>query len=439
MVDPAHLTLIIIGGFILLLASGVSIAFIMGGLASILVLGLWGPNQFGIIILRVWEQMTSYTFLAAPMFIFMAGMLKRSGIVEELYDTIHIWMGGLRGGLALATVIVCTIIAAMVGVIGAGIALMGAIALPEMLRRGYNKHLAAGTICASGSLGILIPPSIMFIVYSMIAGVSVGELFAGGMGAGLLLATLYFTYIAIRCFLRPEDGPAASLEVRNISYAERFRRAKFLVLPSVLVLAVIGSIFMGIATPTEAAGVGAAGAMGIAALRGRLNFRSINDVSTETIKVSAMIMWIIFGATTLVTIYNFAGGARYLNGLIDAMPLVEWQFFVVIMLFLFVLGFFLDWIGVLMLVGPFVIPLMANMGFDPLWFGVVFAMNMQMALLTPPFGPALFYLKGVAPPSITMGDLYRSALPFIAMQFVAIILVVIFPEIITWLPNALFR
>lgn len=437
MIDPATLTLLIIIGFVVLLSAGLSIAFITGGIASMLIFYLWGSNQFGLVILRVWEQMTSYTFLAAPMFIFMAGMLKRSGIVEELYDAVHIWMGGLRGGLALATVLVCTIIAAMVGVVGAGIALMGAIALPEMIKRGYNKHLAAGTICASGSLGILIPPSIMFIVYSMIAGVSVGDLFAGGLGAGLLLAVLYFSYIGIRCYFFPEDGPSATLEERALPLREKLRRSSTLVLPSLLVFAVIGSIFMGIATPSEAAGVGAAGAMLIAALRKKLSIFSINEVAKDTIKVSAMIMWIIFGATTLVTVYNFAGGSRYLTGLVGGLPLGEWQMFFLIMVFLFILGFFLDWIGVLMLVGPFVIPMMAELGFDPLWFGVVFALNMQMALLTPPFGPALFYLKGVAPPGISMSDLYRSAIPFVILQVFAIGIVILFPEIITWLPNRL--
>lgn len=438
MVDPLTLTLVIVIGFLVSLLAGVSIAFITGGLAAFIVLALWGPNQFGLLTLRVWEQMTSYTFLAAPMFVFMAGMLKRAGIIEELYDAVHIWMGRLRGGLALTTVVVCTIIAAMVGVIGAGIALMGTIALPEMLKRGYNKRLAAGAICASGSLGILIPPSIMFIVYSMIAGIPVGELFAGGLGAGLLLAGLYAAYIVTRCWLRPEDGPVADDRDLNLSLAEKLKRGRSLVLPVLLIACVIGTIFMGIATPTEAAGLGAAGAIIVAALRRRVSVRSLNEVSLETVKVSAMIMWVIFGATSLVTVYNLGGGARYLETLLSSLPLSDWQMLILIQLFLFVLGFFLDWIGVLMLVGPFVIPLMHALGFDPLWFAMLFALNMQMALLTPPFGPALFYLRAVAARHLSMAELYRAAIPFVAIQAVTIVLVILFPGLVTWLPRQIF-
>ncbi|WP_028308740.1 TRAP transporter large permease [Desulfitibacter alkalitolerans] len=433
------LTIVIIISFVGLLMAGLPMAFAAGGLATIVTLFMWGPSFFPLILMRVFEQMGSYTFVAAPMFIFMASVLERIGVAEELFEGLYTWLGSLRGGLAIATVVACAIIAAMVGIIGAGIVLMGLVALPQMLKRGYDKNLSTGTIVAAGSLGVLIPPSILFIVYSMVAGVSVGRLFAGALVPGLLLALLYILYIIVRCYLNPNMGPTAlsSGEPRP-SMKQKIALLKVLIAPIFLVIAVMGSIFFGIATPTEAAGVGSFGALIVALIRRKLDFKMLKESALQTVRVSAMIMWIIFGATALIAVYTRAGGARFLEGLINSIPLGEWGIFISLQVLFFVMGFFLDWIGILMLTGPLLIPVIVKLGFDPLWFGVVFAVNMQMAYLTPPFGPALFYLKGVAPPNIKITDLYRAAIPFVALQILGLILIILFPQLVLWLPSVLF-
>jgi len=414
-------------------------AFTMGGSAIVLTLILWGPDFIPLILMRIFEQMASYTFVAAPMFIFMASVLERIGVAEELFEGIYSWIGSIRGGLAITVVIACTILAAMVGIIGAGIVLMGLIALPQMLKRGYDKNLATGTIMASGCLGILIPPSILFVVYSMVAGVSVGKLFAGAIIPGLMLSFAYVLYITIRCYLNPKIGPAANEKnLEPISIKKKLMLLKNLIAPMLLIVTVMGSIFFGIATPTEAAGVGSFCALLIAVARGKLSFLMLKETAMQTVKVSAMIMWIIFGATALISVYTRAGGARFMEEVIHALPLGPWELFIAVQMLFFIMGFFLDWIGILMLTGPLLIPIMAEIGFDPLWFGIVFALNMQMAFLTPPFGPAMFYMKGVVPAEIKITDLYRAVIPFICLQLLVLIIVILYPSLALWLPAKLF-
>ncbi len=434
--EPGELTLA--GGvlFMVLLVVGLPVAFVAGGTAALLTLAMFGADLFGLLVLRTWDQMVSYAFVAAPMFVLMAALLERAGVADDLYRAILLWMGRVPGGLAVATVIACMIIACMVGIIGAAIVMMGVVALPQMLRRGYDQDLATGTICAAGCLGILIPPSIMFIIYSMVAGVPVDDLFAGAVGPGLLLGRGYIAYIVVLCTVRPEKGPPVPREALA-PMREKVAALRSLLLPAALVAAVLGSIFVGAATPTEAAGVGAIGAVLAAALRGRLSLRMLDDAARQTVVVSAMIMWILFGASAMTTVYTFGGGQRYMEGLVGGLDLSPLAMLIVLMVLLFLLGTLLDWLPILMLVGPVMLPLVKSAGIDPVLFGVLFAVNMQISFLTPPFGPAMYYLKGVAPPGITMRDLNRSAWPFVAVQVVVLSLCIAFPGIVLWLPRVL--
>lgn len=432
-------TLLMFGSLLVLLLSGLPIAFATGSIAVIFTTFLIGPAAVHLIVFRVFDLMTNHALVAIPTFIFMANMLTRSGVIDDLYKAMHIWSGPVRGGLAIGTIVVCTILAAMVGIVGASVVAMGLIALPAMKQRNYDKRISLGCICAGGSLGILIPPSILFIVYAVTAGESVGKLFMGGVMPGLLLAALYIAYIAIRCHLQPELGPAISKEERMIPFMQKLDSLKSLVLPLSLIIMVLGSIFGGIAAPTEAAGVGGLGAILCALIHRRLNWQTFKEACVLTLQATCMVMWTIFGAASFVALYTMVGGADFIAEVIVGLPLGRWGILIAMQVVLIILGMFLDWVGILLLTVPIFVPIIVYLGFDPLWFGVLFNVNMQIAFLSPPFGYALLYLKGVAPPDVTMMDIYRSIWPFIILQLVALALVMIFPQIILWLPNLMMQ
>ena len=394
--------------------------------------------------------MTDYQLTAIPMFIFMASMLERAGVIEELFDMIHKMLGGLRGGLASSTVIASTLLAAMCGVIGATEVTMGLIALPAMLRRKYDKTIACGSILAGGTLGILIPPSILAILFAVVAQQSVGELFVGAVVPGLLLSAMYIAYISVRCGLNPSLGPALPPDER-VATKEKLRLLKNLAAPIILVCIVLGVIFTGIATPVEAAGIGSFGAMVVSALHGRLTAANIRAAALSTMKVSGMVLWIIFGATLFVGFYIYNDGQEFVNRTILATGLGPYGILLLMMVILVVLGMFLDWVGILLLAAPIFIPLIKTLSFDgvlglpgvaaeelPLWFGVVYMVNMQMSFLSPPFGYALFYLKSVAPPQVSMAQIYKSSLPFLLLQAAGLALCIIFPELVLWLPRRIY-
>lgn len=433
--SPLLLTVIMFGLFFLFLALGVPIAWGTLTLAIALGLVLEGSSIWGFVIYRTWNMMSSYSMIAIPLFVFMASMLSYSGIADDLYNALYIWMGPLRGGLALGTVSVCTILAAMVGTAGAGTTIMGLVALPAMLKRGYNKTIALGCIVAGGALGVMIPPSIMFVVYGVNSGISVGKLFMSGVFPGLLLAGLYMTYIGIRCYLNPSLGPALPKEERTLNLAQKFGLLRTLILPAVLILAVLGSIYLGLATPGEAAGVGAAGAIICTAVRRQLTWRNVQDALYGTIKTVGLIMWIVFGAYAFIGVYTLEGGADFVSGILAAMPLGRWGIFIVMQLIILILGMVLDIIGIVILLVPIFSPIVTSLGFDPLWFGLTFNVNLQIAYLSPPFGYGMFYLKGVSPPEVSMGDIYRSVWPFIGLQLIGLVLVSVFPQIALWLPS----
>jgi len=433
------ITIVMFSSLIILLLAGLPVAFATGSLAVIFIVFLWSPDALGTLAIRIWGQMYQYLLFAIPLFIFLASMLQQAGIVEDMYETIREWLGAMKGGLAIATVLASTLLAAIVGIIGAAVVTMGLIALPSMLEHKYDKKLAMGSVMAGGTLGILIPPSILFLLYALVAGTSAGKLFAGGIFPGFALSIIYSVYILIRCYLNPELGPGLSKEERAlITWRIKFRHLLRISFPVALVVLVLGSIFLGVASITEAAGVGAFGAIIAAAMRKKLTWQGLKTASYQTAKVTAMVLWTVFGALTLVTFYLAVGGDEFVTGLVLGLGWGKWGTFWLIMVVLIILGMFLDWVGIMYLAVPIFLPVIKGFGFDLLWFGVVYNVNMQMSFLSPPFGYALFYLKGVTPKDISMLDIIKSALPFLALQFVGLCVVVYYPPLATWLPNYIF-
>ncbi|MEE9520312.1 MAG: TRAP transporter large permease subunit [Dehalococcoidales bacterium] len=432
-------TVLMFGSFFLLLALGLPLAWATLSLAVVFGFILQGSSIFQYFAFRTWDMMNSFSMIAIPLFVFMANMLQYSGIADDLFNALYRWLGPLRGGLAIATVLVCTVLAAMVGTTGAGVTIMGLIALPAMFQRKYNKSIALGCICAGGALGTMIPPSIMFIVYGANSGTSIGKLFMGGVGPGLVLAALYIVYIGLRSYLNPTLAPPLPKEERAMPLLWKIGLLRTLILPVLLILAVLGAIYFGVATPGEAAGLGAAGAMICAAVRGKLNWRNLKLSVYGTLKTVGLIMWIVFGAYAFIGVYTLAGGAKFIGGLLSGLPLGNWGILIVIQLILILLGMVLDVIGIIILCVPIFIPIIATMGFDLLWFGIIFNINLQVAYLSPPFGYAMFYLKAVAPEDVTTVDLYRAVWPFMILQVIGLAIVMAFPPIATWLPNRMIR
>ena len=449
-VDIAWLTAFMFGSLAILLMAGLPLAFVTGGLACIF-LFLFGDLQtLNILPSRIFPYMTDYQLSAIPLFIFMATMLERAGLIEQLFDVIYKILGGLRGGLASATIIASTILAAMVGVIGATEVTMGILALPAMLRRKYDPQLACGSILAGGTLGILIPPSILAIIFAVVAQQSVGELFVGAVFPGLLLSGLYILYVTARCYLNPTMGPALPVDER-VDLRAKIKLLQGIVAPVVLIVLVLGVIFTGIATPVEAAGIGTFGAIFVAAMHRRLTWLAIRQAVITTLKATTMVLWIIFGASIFVGFYILEGGRVFVADTLIGTGLGPYGILLIMMILLVVLGMFLDWVGILLLAVPIFVPLMQVLPWDglfglpgvapadvPLWFGVVYMVNMQMSFLSPPFGYALFYLKSVAPPEITMAIIFRSALPFLILQAVGLAVCILFPEFVLWLPRMVY-
>ncbi|THH36121.1 TRAP transporter large permease subunit [Aliishimia ponticola] len=446
-IDIAWLTLIMFGSLLTLLMAGLPLAFVTGGLACVFLFVLGDARALNIVPSRIFPLMTNYQLSAIPLFIFMAAMLERAGIINDMFDVIYKVMGGLKGGLAAATIIASTILAAMVGVIGAAVVTMGIIALPAMLKRNYDPKIAMGSIMAGGTLGILIPPSILAIIYAVVAEQSVGELFIGAVIPGLLLSGMYIAYVVTRSYINPVLGPAIPMEER-VSNAEKLRLVGKMAAPIVLVVVVLGIIFSGVATPVEAAGIGTFGAFIVAAIHRKLDWPTVREACTTTLKASAMVIWIMFGATIFVGLYVLEGGQQFVQESLAATGLGPWGILILMQVLLVILGMFLDWVGILLLCVPIFVPIIKALGAQAfgldstedlvLWFGVLYLVNMQMSFLSPPFGYALFYLRGVAPPEIPMSDIFKSALPFLFLQVVGLVLCMFFPQIITWLPRLVY-
>jgi tripartite ATP-independent transporter DctM subunit len=426
--------ILMFGGLTLFMLTGLPIAFVLGGLSLIFTVTLWNPGAVIVLVLQIYDTMKSEALLAIPLFILMACILQRSGVIEELYRAMEIWFGRVRGGLAIGTVIICVIMAAMTGVVGAAVTAMGILALPEMLRRGYKPELALGTICASGTLGILIPPSVLTIVYAVTAQVSIGQMLIAGIVPGIVLALLYISYIVVVSWLKPEWVPLDTSQPRA-SFREKLVALKSLAFPSLLIVMILGSIFFGIATPTESAAVGVAGAIVPAVLRRRLSFELLRSAGVDALKATSMILWITLGAKAYVAIFTGLGGADTLLHFIQNLEVNRWVVLAMMMLLLVFLGTVLDELGIILLTVPVFLPIVRMLGFDEIWFGVLYAITIQMGYISPPFGYTLFYIKGTLPPHITMGAVYKGILPFFLLQFVGLLLCALLPDLVTFLPR----
>jgi len=444
------LTALMFGSLGVLLMAGLPLAFVTGGLACVFLFLFGDLQMLNILPSRIFPLMTDYQLSAIPLFIFMASTLERAGIIEELFDMVYKILGSLRGGLAMSTIIASTILAAMCGVIGATEVTMGLIALPAMMKRAYHPTIACGSILAGGTLGILIPPSILAILFAVVAQQSVGELFIGAVLPGLVLSGMYIVYIGVRCGLNPRLGPALAPEER-VTTREKIELLGNMAAPIILVALVLGVIFAGIATPVEAAGIGTFGAIVVSALHRRLSWANLRAALLTTLRVTGMVLWIIFGATLFVGFYVVNGGQEFINSALLGIGIGPYGILIVMMIILVILGMFLDWVGILLLAAPIFVPLIKSLSFDgvfglpgvaadevALWFGVVYMVNMQMSFISPPFGYALFYLKSVAPPTVTMAQIYRASLPFMALQALGLAVCIVFPEVVLWLPRQIY-
>ncbi len=423
-----------------LLLIGYPVAFTIGTLALLFGWMGFGLQFFNLLPLRIWGVMTNFTLVAVPLFVFMGVTLERSGLAEELLDTMAILFGRLRGGLSISVTVVGALLAASTGIVGATTVTMGLLALPTMLRRNYSPEMAAGTIAASGTLGQIIPPSIVLVVLADIMNISVGDLFMGAVFPGFILVGLYISYIVIIGYLRPDMAPAIpAKELSTISRAELARRTmRSLVPPLSLMIAVLGSIFAGIASPTEAAAVGASAAMVLVMFSKKFSYEMIRGVMHTTVRLTSMVFIILVGAQAFGLTFRGLGGDDMIREFLSALAFGQWGVLAIVMITLFLAGFFLDFIEITFIHVPVLAPLMVYYGFNPVWFAVLIAVNLQTSFLTPPFGYALFYLKSVSPPSVTTSHIYRGIVPFVILQLIGLVIVVAFQELVLWLPCQVF-
>lgn len=425
--------LVMFGVLFLLLLAGFPVAFTLGAVALAFGSIFLGLGFFDLLPLRIWGIMTNFTLLAVPLFVFMGVILEKSGIAEALLETMGRLFGRVRGGLAISVVVVGALLAATTGVVGASVVTLAVIALPAMLKHGYAPTLAGGTIAASGTLGQIIPPSIILILLGDVIGVPVGQLFMGAAIPGMMLVVAYILYISYVAWQHPEQAPAITTDPNNHSHLG-FQVLKSLLPPLALVLAVLGSIFFGIASPTESAAVGALGAMILAALHGKLSFTNLNQALQQTTRCTSMIFLILIGATAFGLVFVGMGGDNLIFDIFDALPGGKWTFLLLSMLLIFLLGFFLDFIEICFIVVPIIAPIAMHLGLDPLWFAILIALNLQTSFLTPPFGFSLFYLKANAP-TLKLQAIYKGIVPFITIQIFILGLIIVFPSITLWLPS----
>lgn len=416
----------------LLILYGYPVAFTLGGISTLYALCFLEPSSFSALPLRVMGVMNNYVLLAVPLFVFMGIMLEKSGLAESLLETMAMLFGTLKGGLAISVVIVGTLLAASTGIVGATVVTMGLISLPTMLRRGYRPELATGTIASSGTLGQIIPPSIVLVLLGSVLNVSVGDLFKAALIPGLLLVVSYISYILIRAHVRPEEAPGIPAEEIATFKGKGFgmRVLKAFVLPLLLIVAVLGSILKGYASPTEAAGVGAMGAIMLTIFQGKFTLEVLKSVMRETTHLTCMVFIILLGATVFSFVFREVGGDRYLIEMIETSNLSATAFLLLVMAIIFVAGFFIDFIEIIFIIVPVVVPVFLTYEVDLIWVGILIALNLQTSFLSPPFGFALFYLKGVAPPEITTSQIYRGIVPFVLIQLVFLVLVMAFPQIV---------
>ncbi len=420
---------------------GFPVSFTLGGLSLIFGVIVFGFDFFSLLPLRIWGIMNNYVLIAVPLFIFMGVMLEKSGLAEELLETMALLFGKLRGGLAIAVLVVGALLGASTGIVGATVVTMGVLSLPVMLKRGYKPESASGIIMASGTLGQIIPPSIVLVLLGSVLNVPIGNLFIASVLPGIILVFLFFVWIIILTITKPRSVPAMpEEELQKFKGADRVKKIiNAFLLPSVLVIAVLGSIFAGIASPTEAAGVGAFGAALLTIIRGQFSLEVLKSVMLRTTTLTSMVFMILVGAAAFGLVFRGLHGDRILADIILSSQLEAHFFLAIVMIAIFVCGFFIDFIEITFIIVPIVAPIFIHLNIDLVWIGVLIAMNLQTSFLTPPFGFSIFYLKGVAPPEITTTQLYKGIIPYVIIQLIALLIVIFFPDIALWLPKAIIN
>lgn len=427
------LTICMFSALIIAIMLGVSLAFALGGVAIVTSFILWGSGGFFTIVSGVFKYMWMVELAAVPLFIFMGVALSKCSIAQDMYEAFYVCAGSIRGGLAIGSACLAAALSAMTGSCAASTVTTGLVGIPPMRQRGYKDSLIFGTICAAGSMGVLIPPSITLVIIGMTTGVSIGKLFAGGMTSGLFIVALFLIYILFITWLKPELAPA---RVEKSTLKEKIFSLRTVILPGMVIISVLGSIFVGIATPTEAAAIGCVAVFLCVLIRREVNWKFMQEVIYTTTSVTGMILWIMFGAAGFVTVYCGAGGAGFIQDILLNLQIGPWGVFVITMIIVFILGCFLDPVGIILLVLPIFYPVVKTLGFDPVWYCILFQVNLCLGYITPPFGYNLFYMKTLSPQS-PIRLIYQSIIPFVIIMVISIVIMAIFPGIITWLPNVL--
>ena len=429
-----QITLLLFAFFFFLFAIRMPISFALMAVGLVFGIWLWGPSHLYAVASSLYGATTSQVLIAVPLFILMGNVLAFTGIASKLFRALYYWAGPIRGGMAMGVEVIGAMFAAMCGTSSAGTITMGTIALPAMFERKYNKHLAIGTVASAGILGILIPPSIIAVIYASVAGVSVGKLYLGMFLPGLLLAMLYIIYIGARSYLQPNLAPAIPKAERP-AWSVKLGLLKDVVMPVLIVVAVLGGIYTGTITPTEAAGVGAFCVFIAAAIDRSLTWNNTRQALWTTLRLTSMVVWLIIAVTYFTSVYNALGAPQLINEFVANLPFTGFGVVILTQISIFILGCIMDDVAIILLCTPLYLPIITSLGFDPLWFGVLFLVNMQCAWLTPPYGFNLFYMRAVAPSEIPMTDIWRSVIPFIVMQVVVLAIVMVFPPAATWLPT----
>ncbi len=432
-----YLVLAIFGSMLLAFALGAPVGLALGGIAMLFGLAFWGPQSFNLIPSTILNSTTNFLLLAIPLFIFMGQVLMRSGLGEAMFHSVHVLAGRMPGGLAIGVIIVCSLIGAMVGIIGAGVMTAGTVALPPMLKRGYNRRLALGAIMAGGGLGILIPPSIPMVLFAAMTKASLGQMFVGALIPAGIMITFFVLYIGIRCWIRPSDGPPLPVEERG-SMRDKLVAMRNGAFAFGLIFMVLGTIMLGMATPTEAGAMGGLFACILALFFRKFGWQALKDSSIGTMRLTAMCLWILIGATVLSNFNLLMGAGKLVQGTFVDMGLGPLGTIAMMQLIMLILGCIIDEFVIVLVCAPLFTPIAVAMGFDPVWFGILMILNLEIAIQTPPYGFALFYLKGVAPPDVTMLEIYKSIGPFVMIKLVVLTICMLIPETITWLPGIVF-
>jgi tripartite ATP-independent transporter DctM subunit len=432
------ISLLMLAAFVLLIiVLGMPIAFATGLIAVVFCALFADLDSLAIVTFRTYGFVNSYVLLSVPMFLMMANILDKSGVAHDLYEALKIWAGRLPGGVAVMTLIAASVMAAMTGIIGGEVILLGLVALPQMLRLRYDSKLAIGVVCAGGSLGTMIPPSLVLVFYGLTTSTSIGDLFLASTIPGIVLALIYIIYVLIRCGLNPKLGPPAPPELRNIPLRAKFAALRSVVLPLLIIFSVLGSIYTGITSVSEAAAMGVAGVTVAAAIRRTLTLAMLRDSLYSAMSTCGLLIWLSIGANAMVGVYNLLGGITYLKSIMTGLPLAPIGVILIMMAIFLVLGMFMDWFSIMLLTMPIFAPTVTALGYDLIWFGVLFNITMQVGYLSPPFGQAAFYLKSVAPPEISLNHIFASLFPFIGLQIIGLIIVLFIPEVAMFLPRLL--